>query len=151
MTIFEQQRRLVCKTAQGLDEASLRRIPDGRKNNILWNLAHILTVQQLLVYKLSGNAMLIPDDYPAMFSRDTSPADWARDVDTKQILEELESTAARFAEDDARGIFDGDYNTFETSTGVTIASAADAIAFNRFHEGVHVGIILSIRKDLKRG
>ena len=141
----------MCASARGLDEEAIRVIPKGRKNNILWNLAHIVTVQQLLVYKRSGNAMRIPGDYPAMFSRDTSPADWTRDVDTAQILGELESTARQFAEDEARGLFDGEYDTYETSTGVTIATAADAIAFNRFHEGVHVGVILSIRKDLKRG
>ena len=38
------------------------------------------------------------------------------------------------------------YQEYPTSAGNVLKSASDAIAFNDFHEGLHIGIIMSIRK-----
>ena len=39
----------------------LNKIPVGFNNNIIWNITHIVVVQQMLAYKLSGLPMLISD------------------------------------------------------------------------------------------
>jgi hypothetical protein len=31
----------------------LNKIPEGYNNNLIWNIAHVVVVQQMLVYKLS--------------------------------------------------------------------------------------------------
>lgn len=145
--VFRQYRRLVLLSAKGLSQEQLFEIPEGRSNNIAWNLGHILTVQQSLVYALSELPTYIPEHYPSYFGRDTSPASWDRAVDVPEILELLESTADSFGKDADEGRFQT-YRAFTTSTGIEIADAAQASAFNNFHEGVHVGIILSIRRQV---
>jgi hypothetical protein len=41
------------------------------------------------------------------------------------------------------------YDPYTTRTGMTINTIEDALAFNLFHEGLHVGAMLSIAKHLK--
>ena len=38
-------------------------IPTGFSNNIFWNIAHCIAVQQFLCYQLSGNKLLISTDF----------------------------------------------------------------------------------------
>jgi hypothetical protein len=39
----------------------LNNTPEGFKNNIFWNIAHVVATQQLLVYKLSNLPMQLPE------------------------------------------------------------------------------------------
>lgn len=146
-SVFRAYRQLVLYSAKGLSPEQLFEIPEGRSNNIAWNLGHILTVQQRLVYGLSSLPMYIPDHYPAFFGKDTSPDDWSEPVDVPEILRLLSETADHFVRDVEADRFQT-YSAFTTSTRVEIKDAADAAAFNHFHEGVHVGIILSIRRQV---
>ena len=148
-TLFQAQRELILRLASQFDEESMLRIPPGRKNNIAWNLGHILTIQQLLTYKLSGQALKIPEAYPSLFGKDTSPEGWEGSVDMEEVRSLLQSTAAEFAADLEGGAF-ANFQPYTMGTGVAVRDIHEAIAFNFFHEGVHTGIILSIQKDLKR-
>lgn len=146
-TVFREYRQLVLRSAHGLSEKQLFEIPEGRSNNIAWNLGHILTVQQRLVYGLSSLPLYIPDHYASHFGKDSSPESWTEAVEVPEILHLLSETADAFGRDVEAGRFQT-YATFTTSTGVEIKDAAHAAAFNDFHEGVHVGIILSIRRQV---
>jgi len=45
------------------------------------------------------------------------------------------------------GIFVG-YQSYLTSAGVQLESVEDAIVFNNYHEGIHLGYLLGLRKAL---
>ena len=53
--------------------AELNKIPEGFKNNIFWNIAHVVATQQLLVYKLSKLEMKLPEDWVNEFKKETKP------------------------------------------------------------------------------
>ena len=38
------------------------------------------------------------------------------------------------------------YNAYETSVGIVLGNIEDALKFNNFHEGIHLGTILAQRK-----
>ena len=40
----------------------LNKIPEGFNNNVIWNIAHVVVTQQLLVYDMSGLPMLIREE-----------------------------------------------------------------------------------------
>lgn len=123
-------------------------IPPPFRNNLLWNYGHIIVVQQLLHYARAGLELHIPDDLVAKCRPGTSPADWQRAPDVAmlhdlalRLPEQLEHdlTAGRFA----------NYDPYTTRTGAILTTIEGALAFNLFHEGLHVGIMLSIAKHLK--
>ncbi len=144
---LKKQRQLIHKVVSGLSREEQLAIPSCRKNNIAWNLAHIITVQQGLAYGLTGNPMNIPDEYRTWYFRDTSPADWTQEPDVPRLLEELLSLPDQTEADYASGKI-ANFMPYTTSTGVLLESIEDALGFNNFHEGIHFGMILSIRKEI---
>ena len=78
-TIFhhvERVRRSTLKLAEGLDGAMLDVRPAGFNNTIRWNLGHILTVQEGLLFGRANEPMNTPEHYRELFGNGTKPADW---------------------------------------------------------------------------
>ena len=119
-------------------------IPAGFDNNIAWNIGHIIVAQQRLHYALSGNGMLIPDHYLPMYKPGSSPADWEQEPDIAELLGFLQELPERLKADYADGIFHN-YQSYTTSTGISLNNIEAGIAFNNFHEGLHLGAILALR------
>lgn len=150
MSVFStlrKQRQLIHRTVSEMSREECLAIPPFRRNNVAWNLAHIITVQQGLAYALTGNPMNIPDEYRQWYFRDTSPADWSGEPDIPRLLEELLHLPEQTEADYAAGKF-AQFMPYTTTTGVSLETIDDALGFNIFHEGIHYGIILSIRKEL---
>ena len=62
-----------------------------------------------------------------------------------QIKALLTTTIDQTEKDFAAGIFKN-YTGFTTMTGFSLKTAEDAMAFNYYHEAVHTGVMMSIRK-----
>ena len=71
--ILKKSRELVLKELEGLTLEQIHKIPEGFKNNIAWNVAHLVVTQQLLHYKLSGLNPLCPDDLIDGYRKGTFP------------------------------------------------------------------------------
>ena len=125
----------------------LNAIPEGFSNNLIWNIAHIIVTQQLLVYKLSGLAMNISDEMVEKYRKGTKPEHQATQAEVDEIKSLLFSTMDQTAADIDAKIFEN-FTEYPTSTGFVLKSAEDAMVFNNFHEGLHIGILISIRKFL---
>ena len=67
------------------------------------------------------------------------------DADDSYDFLEIPRFVEKLREDYAQGHFTT-YETYQTSTGFVLASIEDAIAFNNFHEGIHLGYILALRR-----
>ncbi len=128
-------------------KAQLVEIPEGFRNNIWWNIVHALVTQQLLIYVRSGQEPLIPRQLIENFRKGTVPNGGVSDGEIEQLSSLLESTANNTLEDYNKGIFTS-YEEFTTSSRVVISSVEDAIAFNAFHEGLHLGTVLSLQKAI---
>ena len=144
INVLIQDRGLIHRTVAGLSTTQLMHIPPGFDNNMAWNLGHILVVQQLLTYRLSGLPLQVTDEQVAMFRTGTSPADWAVEPDVMQLLPLLDASARQLAVDYEDGQFAG-FQSYNTSTGIALQTIEEAIAFNNFHEGLHLGFILALK------
>ena len=71
--ILRKSRQLVLKLITGLTLEQIHTIPDGFKNNIAWNVVHLVVTQQLLQYKLSGLDCLVPDELIEEDRKGTAP------------------------------------------------------------------------------
>lgn len=123
----------------------LNKIPDGFKNNLLWNIGHIVVVQQMLVYKLSGLPMMVSDEMVEKYKKDTTPEGKGTQEDVAEIKSLLFETLRQTQADFDAKIFKN-YHEFTTLYGYTVKSAEDAMDFNYYHEGLHTGIMMGIRK-----
>ncbi|EMQ95791.1 MULTISPECIES: DinB family protein [Xanthomarina] len=125
----------------------LNKVPKGFNNNIIWNIAHTIVTQQLLVYNLSGLPMLLTNDMVEKYRKGTKPEQdvtWA-EVDLIKGL--LFSTIEKTKEDYNNNVFET-YNEYTVTTKSTLTNVDEAIDFNNFHEGIHLGYILALKRAL---
>ena len=125
----------------------LNKVPEGFNNNIIWNIAHTIVTQQLLVYNLSGLPMLLSEEMVAAYRKGTKTE---RDVsqDEVNLVKGLLFSTIEKTKEDYDNKFFQSYNEYTVSTKSTLSNVEEAIDFNNFHEGIHLGYILALRKSL---
>ena len=128
-----------------LSVSQLNAIPEGFNNNIIWHIGHLLATQQLLTYGLSGIDFLLSDNIIEEFRKGTKPEKEYLEDDIEELkfvfIEVITETEVDFNE----GVFKT-FNSYPTSFGITLETVSDAITFNNVHEGLHMGLIMSMRK-----
>jgi hypothetical protein len=138
-------RTMVSKFLENYTLDQLNKIPEGFSNNLIWNIAHIIVTQQLLVYKLSGLPVMVSEEMIEKYKKGTNPKQEATQAEVDEIKTLLFKTIEKTKEDYNNEIFKN-YLEYPTSTGFVLKSAEDAMTFNNFHEGLHIGIMMRIRK-----
>ncbi len=146
--VFEttiKSRNMILEMLQNYTLEQLNKIPVGFNNSLIWNIGHIIVAQQVLVYKLSALPMMIADEMVEKYKNGSRPE---RDV-TQEELDEIKNlilvTINKTTTDYNKGIFKI-YNEYTTSIGFNLKTAKEAIVYNNFHEGLHLGIMMTIRK-----
>ena len=143
-TLLKHRKRLA-KILADTSPEHLERVPEGFNNNIWWNGVHTLVVQQLLCYKLSGLPLHIDNDLVGTYSKGTFPGTLPEAGVREKICDLLTSTVGQLQRDYEEGIFK-EYTSYTTSAGVTLKNIDEGILFNLYHEGLHMGAILSLLK-----
>jgi len=143
--ILKLSRHYIFKNIETLSIEQLNKIPDGFKNNIIWNIAHLVVTQQLLCYKLSGLKCTISEEMVEKFQNGTAPQLAVSQKEFESISAQFLSLPEKLEQDFNKGIFKN-YNEFTISTQITLKSIEDGIVFNTYHEGIHLGIILQLLK-----
>jgi DinB superfamily len=147
LRILENNRGLYLRLLESFTLEQLNVIPEGFSNNIVWNIGHIIVTQQILVYKLSGLPLLVSQEMEETYKNGSIPTGLTSQSEVYVLKELLMLSVKKTKEDFGRQNFFDNYQEFTTkSTGFTIKSAMDAIEFNNFHEGIHLGIVLQIKK-----
>jgi hypothetical protein len=121
----------------------LNTIPNGFNNNIFWNIKHVIITQQLLVYKLSGLPMMVSDDEVELFQKGSKPIRDANTEELNLLKEQLFSTLDQTKEDYKKGMFK-DFQDYTVTTKSTLTNVEEALEFNNFHEGIHLGYVLAL-------
>ncbi|WDF59492.1 DinB family protein [Flavobacterium sp. KACC 22758] len=147
-SVFETQqtiREILLKILDNHSLEQLNKIPEGFNNNIIWNVAHCVAAQQTLVYKLSGLPTMISEDFILKYRKGTKPEGDVSEEEVSEIKTFLLSTFEKTKNDFQSGLF-VDYNEYTTSMGFTLKNVQDALDFNNYHEGIHTGIAMSLKK-----
>lgn len=145
LDVTRTSRKMLSQFLKGYNLGQLNTIPEGHNNNLIWNIAHIIVVQQMLVYKLSGLPMKISDTLVEKYKKGTKPEQDATQAEVVEINNLLMETIDQTEIDLNNNIF-VNFQEYPTSTGFVLKSVKDAMVFNSFHEGIHIGAILSLRK-----
>ena len=145
--ITRTSRKMIAPFLENYSLEQLNTIPEGFSNNLIWNIAHVVVTQQILVYKLSGLPMMVSDEMVEKYKKGTKPEHIATQAEVDQIKSLLFTTIDQTQADFENKIFEN-FMEYPTSTGFVLKNAEGAMIFNNFHEGLHIGIMFSIRKFL---
>jgi len=143
--IIKLSRKGVLSYTKNLTEKQYNHIPKGFKNNIAWNIGHVLVTQQLLTHRLSGIDCVIDAELIDKFGKGAKPQENYLISDIIAIKSQLISVVEQTQKLYKQGKFKT-FKTYYTSVGYTLNNIEEAIAFNNFHEGMHLGIIMSLIK-----
>lgn len=146
-SITRKSREILLNYLNNYSLEQLNKIPEGFNNNLYWNIAHVVVSQQRLVYALSGKPeeMVVSDELVKSYMRGTRPM---RDVTAEEVTELkklLFTTIDKTEEDYNNGMFEH-FKEYTTEFGYTLHSVEEGMEFNNYHEGVHLGSMLGIRK-----
>lgn len=143
--IWETSRNIYLKIIENYSLEQLNKIPEGFSNNLAWNLGHIIVSQQGLVYRLSGLPMNISLEMMEHYKNGSKPTGTTTQEEVDELKALLFSLLNQTKEDYANGKFTS-YNEYTTGTGFHLASTKEAIEFNNYHEAIHLGFMMNIRK-----
>ena len=147
-TILIQNRKFLYAILRKTRTEDLFVIPEGFRNHLYWNIAHVVVTQQLITYGLSDLPLQVPTDWVERYSKGTVPNSVAvPDSEIAQLEELLLATIEQTREDFRNGIFKT-YKPYTTSTSVQLGSLEEALAFNVYHEGLHLGAVLALKKAI---
>lgn len=147
LRIFENNRRVYGEFLESFTLEQLNKVPDGFSNNIIWNIGHIIVTQQILVYKLSGLPLLVPKEIEDAYKNGSTSTGKTTQEEVNMLKDFLILSTKKTLEDFEKRNFFENYQEFTTrSTGFNIKNAMEAGEFNNFHEGLHFGIMLQIKK-----
>jgi len=123
----------------------LNKIPAGFSNNLIWNIGHIIVAQQGLIYKSSDLQGYLSQELFDLYKPGTKPTGKTSENEIKELKELLISLDEKTEADFYKGEFKV-YNERTTSTGFHLGSLKEAIEYNNYHEGLHFGLMMNIRK-----
>ena len=140
-------RAILYKFLEQFSLEQLNTVPNGYRNSIYWNIMHVVVTQQLLVYGLSGLPMLIDSQLVEAFRKGTKTEEDASQKDVDNLKDLLISTVEQTQKDYVAGIFTN-YTTYTVSTKSKLTNVEEALEFNNFHEGIHLGYILAMKNTI---
>ena len=140
---WKTSRKLYLDFLDNYNLEQLNLTPPKFSNNLIWNIGHIVAAQQSLVYKTSNLPMNIPDEFFEKYKPGTRPGEPVSQSEVEEIRSLLISMVDKTEEDLKSGKFVS-FTERTTITGFHLGTLQDALIFNNYHEGLHLGYIKSI-------
>lgn len=143
--IWETSRHIYLKFLENYSLEQVNKIPEGFSNNIIWNAGHVIVSQQKLIYTLSGLPVSISEEMIEKYQNGSKPDGKTTQDEVDEIKKLLLSTVAQTKADVANGLFQN-FTEYQSKTGFHLGSFNDSLEFNNYHEGIHLGMIMNIKK-----
>jgi hypothetical protein len=142
---IRKTRSLVIKLISDLSIEQLNEIPLGFNNNIAWNFAHLLASQQGLCYIRAGLKPIMDEKFIATYKGGTKPERHIDEKEIEHIKEQFLLVMDQLEKDYENNLF-SNYQAFTTALGVGVNTIDEAISFLFFHEGLHTGYIMALKR-----
>ena len=143
--IIKQPRLQVLNISEDRTLDQLNYIPTGFNNNILWNLGHMVAAQQGICYLRAGLPLRIDESFLLTYKPGTKPEELYTADDLTLIKKLFFFTLDQLEADLNTNMFNN-YTPFVTRYGYEITSIDDAVSFLPFHEGLHIGTVIALKK-----
>ena len=127
------------------------RIPDGQRNHIRWQLAHMWDVLERYVFHIALQTYPEHDEELKLYGYGSSPENWV-DAEIPDVAEWIKRLAAQPAriEMALTGLLDITLTEpFTFDNGYTVTTARELLNYGLYHEGLHLSMINSYLKMLQ--
>ncbi len=146
---LKKTRKKLLELVDDLSVAEMNQIPQGFVNNVAWNLGHMVASQQGICYRRAGLPMHLPDAFFAAYKPDTKPEGFIGSEQIDNIKMLLAALPNRFEQDYNDDVFSG-YVPWVNRYDVELRNIDDAMNFVLFHEGLHLGYIMALKRATRR-
>ena len=146
---YRKVRRYLLETVHDLTTEQFNHIPAGFSNNIIWNLGHVVAAQQGVCYVRPGKELRVDKDIFDDYKPGTRPGKYVDSMGIDRIKGLALNTIDIFEKDCLANEFAA-YTPWTTRYGVELNNINVATEFLFYHEGIHVGDIMALRKCLRK-
>lgn len=136
------------KAVEKVKAPDLIMIPAGFNNHILWNIGHAVVTQNVLLYGMSGLDFTLPTHFIKRYKKGSTPTEIDNPKTELENIFELGKIADDQLGYDIKEMKFGDYQSYETSFGITLNTFNDALQFNNIHEALHLGYVMALKRAL---
>lgn len=143
-------RLYLLKQIENLSTQKLNKIPSGYKNNIIWNLGHMICAQQNMCYVKAGLPIAVEDKYFSPFLSGAKPESIIEENEIKNLKEIFISSIDKLQSDYDKNLF-VNYSpsaAIQKAYGFEVNNVDSAIEYILHHEGIHAGYILAMKRLL---
>jgi uncharacterized damage-inducible protein DinB len=117
-------------------------VPAGFNNSIHWQLGHIVTVTEEIVFEKSGEERTLPAAYTTFFGYGTKQSEWTGEPPSwDEILSQLKDQFTQI-----RSSFAGKLDAKAKANPFKGETVEELLLFNFFHESIHIGNIMAMLK-----
>jgi hypothetical protein len=138
-------RSYLLQLVNGLTTEQLNEVPAGFNNNIIWNLGHLVASQQGVCYLRAGLKTWVSEKVYHDYKPGTKPTGFLNNSEINEIKNLLATSLDQMETDYSNAIFEN-YITWTTRYGVTITNIDEALQFLLFHEGLHTGYVMALKR-----
>ena len=146
--ILKKTRQYLLELVRDLSIEELNEIPHGFNNNIIWNLGHMLASQQGVCYVRSGLKVAIDEKYFLAYKPGTKPDEFIDRVQVDAIKNLFLPAIDQLERDYYDNVF-SNYPPWTNRYGVEHKNIEDTIDFLLFHEGLHLGYIMALKRMVR--
>lgn len=135
----------VAGAAGGLSDSRLQTTPPGLRNNILWNIGHLIVDNCDMLYRPAGLDPPHPDSFAPLFAAGTSPAGWKEPPPPAVVMKVFAELSARLREDYRNDLFIN-FDAKTVVSGWPVRDFEETLAYVSVHTGIHLGVIMTLRR-----
>jgi hypothetical protein len=146
--IIKGFRLYMLKQIEGLTTERLNHIPSGYKNNIIWNLGHMICTTQIMCYVRSNSPFAVEDQFTKPYFPGTRPEKFIDEQEIK-IIKELFITSIDQLQSDLEQNKFASYSPSQTIPkvyGFEVTHINEALSYLLHHDGYHFGCVASLKR-----
>jgi hypothetical protein len=147
---IRKTRSYVLQLVNGLTAEQLNEVPAGFNNNIIWNVGHLIASQQGICYLRAGLKAWVSEKVYLDYKPDTKPTGFLNNSEIEELKNLLLTSLDPLETDYSNNLFQN-YPAWTTRYSVTITTIDEALQFLLFHEGLHTGYIMALKRVVTKG
>lgn len=131
---------------EDVSEEEAEIVPKGYNNNIRWNLGHVLLDQYLWIRVLTKEDLPVSMTYNQWFGYGTNPSHFTDETPSFSELISMLREQPRIIEEKYRDRMEEEF----APTDMGMHTIEQVLVRTIFHEGLHMGAIIAIKRQIKK-